>query len=504
MNKTHAIPNELIEFITREGGSSLIIKGTAGTGKTTLALQLIEDIGKPGKSFYLSTRVSDESLYRQFPWLEEEEMKSRVIDSSKVFLEAIYEHEKEEEDIPEKERKKIEYAKEFLGTIEKKEAPTTVDRTLLNSLEERVPGLERIYDRIDHILPERATLIIDSVEGITHKYGLDPETFIMTLQKDLVENSNTNLILVLEKAEARELQYLVDGVIHLNRFQIENRDVREIQLTKLRAVGIKQPAYLMTLEGGRFRCFEPYKTVIHPENVTWESKEDPEGRYSTGIEDLDDILGGGCSKGSYNVFEVKENVSNDEYMLIIRPLFLNFLTSGRGILATLSGGTHPEILKKDLVRFVPKDIFDDRFRIVDYFSYQSDEKYMMALGGKKRDELGKIYTKNIREISDNGTSPILDYTGFDTVEYLRGDEIAIRELLEAVSNTKVSQNLGIGIVKHGLKLSSEIKNMADTYIEITSVNNTPCIYGIKPKTGIYAIVPHEEKGSPYISLIPIR
>ncbi len=503
--ETHAIPKEVTDFITRQGGSSLIIKGTAGTGKTTLALQLIEDIGKPGRSFYLSTRVSDESLYRQFPWLEEEEMRSRVIDSSKVFLEAIYESEKEKmEELPEKERKKIDQAKEFLGTIEKKGIPEEVDRTLLNSLEERVPGLERIYDRIDHILPERATLVIDSVEGITHKYGLEPETFIMTLQKDLVENSNTNLILVLEKSEAKELQYLVDGVIHLDRFQIENRDVREIQMVKLRAIGIKQPAYLMTLEGGRFRCFEPFSSIDHPEDITWKSTEDSEDTYSTGIKDLDDILDGGFSKGSYNVLEVKENVSNEEYMLIIRPLFLNFLSKNRGVLATLSGGTHPDILKRDLVRFLSGDLFDERFRIVDYFSYQSDEPYMMALGGKKRDELGKIYTTNIREISDNGSTPILDYTGFDTVEYLRGDEIAIRELLEAVSNTKVSQNLGIGIVKHGLKLSSEIKNMSDNYIEITSVNNTPCIYGIKPKTGIYAIVPHEEKGSPYISLIPIR
>ncbi len=505
MKAASALPKEVNEFILKDGGSSLLIKGTAGTGKTTIALQIIEELGETDRSFYLSTRVSDQSLYRQFPWLEDEEVKGQIIDSSKVFLEAIYEwrEEKEKETLPEKERRKIESAKDFLGSIEKKDVPTEVNRTQLNSLNERVPGLERLYDRIDHVLPERATLVIDSVEGITHKYGIDPERLIMTLQKDLVENSNTNLILVLEKDVAMNLEYLVDGVVHLDRFQIDNRDVREIQLKKLRAVGITQPAYLMTLEGGRFRCFEPFDMSIE-EKVQWKPIPDQKGWFSTGIEYLDELLGGGYKIGSYNVLEVNENVSNQEYMLVVRPLFLNFLTHGRGVLATLSGGTHPDILRNDIIRYVSPEKFDERFRIVDYFSFQSDKPYMMALGGKKRDELGKLYTTNIREISDNGRSPFLDYTGFDTLEYLRGDEMAIKDLLEAVANTKVSENLGIGIVKHGLKLTSEIKNMADTYLEITSVNNTTCIYGIKPKTGIYAIVPHEEKGFPYISLIPIR
>ncbi len=498
------IPPEVIEFIKRKDGSSLLVKGTAGTGKTTLSLQFIEEVGDPDRSFYLSTRVSDESLYNQFPWLEEKEMKNRIVDSSKVFLEAIYEDEEEEEpELPEAERKKLKSAQEFLGSIDEERIPTEVDRTRLKGLDRKIPGLERVYDRIDSILPERTMLVIDSVEGLTHKYGLDPETFIMTLQKDLVENSKTNLILVLEKEEAKELEYLVDGVLKLNRFHLENRDVREIRLLKLRGVGIGQPGYLMTLAGGRFTCFEPFRAIVETHRE-WEPIEGGEDRYSTGTKDLDALLEGGFPKGSYNVFEVDEDVSTEEYFSVIRPIFLNTLSRNMGVLAILSGGTHPDNLKDDLTRFISEGKFDKKFRIVDYFSPQSDKPYMMALGGKKRDEVGKIYNKHISDISDEGKSPILDYTGFDTLEYLMGNEIAIKDLLEAVANTKVSHNLGIGIIKHGLKLTSEIKNMADNYFVISSINNTPCIYGIKPKTGLYAIITDPERGIPYISLVPIR
>ena len=65
------IPAEIIEFLNASGGHSLIVKGKAGTGKTTFALQLTEELGEVAASHYLSSRVSDESLYNQFRWLRE-------------------------------------------------------------------------------------------------------------------------------------------------------------------------------------------------------------------------------------------------------------------------------------------------------------------------------------------------------------------------------------------------------------------------------------------------
>src|SRR5467141_2413229 len=65
------IPREIVEFFNAPGGHSLIAKGPAGTGKTTFALQLTEELGEVTASHYLSSRVSDESLYRKFTWPKE-------------------------------------------------------------------------------------------------------------------------------------------------------------------------------------------------------------------------------------------------------------------------------------------------------------------------------------------------------------------------------------------------------------------------------------------------
>ncbi|HUL39563.1 MAG TPA: gas vesicle protein GvpD P-loop domain-containing protein, partial [Methanomassiliicoccales archaeon] len=67
--QSNNLPAELRSFLLVRGGRSLIIRGNAGTGKTTLALQLVEELAEIENSFYFSTRVSDSVLLGQFPWL---------------------------------------------------------------------------------------------------------------------------------------------------------------------------------------------------------------------------------------------------------------------------------------------------------------------------------------------------------------------------------------------------------------------------------------------------
>jgi len=68
---TRSFPHEILSFMASPGGHSLILRGMAGTGKTTMALQIIEEMAHVQQSYYMSTRVSDQSLFNQFPWLKE-------------------------------------------------------------------------------------------------------------------------------------------------------------------------------------------------------------------------------------------------------------------------------------------------------------------------------------------------------------------------------------------------------------------------------------------------
>src|SRR3712207_7188271 len=53
------IPEDLLQFIRRDT-YSLLVKGFAGTGKTTLALTILNVLGIKNDFFYISTRRSEE------------------------------------------------------------------------------------------------------------------------------------------------------------------------------------------------------------------------------------------------------------------------------------------------------------------------------------------------------------------------------------------------------------------------------------------------------------
>ena len=502
------VPPEVISFLSGKGGRSLIVKGGAGTGKTTFGLELLEKIGKPNQSYYLSTRVGDEALYRQFPWLKATEMRARILDAGKLFLDTIRAQAKSPAaELPEEEQRKISAAREVMKTFgEERGVPTRVDRTHLTALLKRnpMPEVENIYSRIEKALPEKSLLVIDSLEGVTHKYGLEMEEFVMALQKDLVEGSNTNVVMILEKPEAGGIEYLVDGLLSFLREELDERRVRHMRLEKLRATAIARPRYAVTLAGGRFAALGYYQDgTSGKEPQPWYPVPDPERYYSTGIPDFDNLLGGGFRRGSYNAFEVDVNVGIDDYNMLFIPTFLNFLSQSRGIIAVLAAGESHEKLRERLIRQVPGHVFDARVRVADYSAQESEYSYIVPMARFGRDEALRAMVAAEKAVRGPENRPFIEYTAFDTLESLMGDQVAVRLYFHGVQRAKNVGNLGIGLIKPGLLIASEILNMMDTYFRIINIDNAPCVYGIRPRTTIHALSVDQEKGMPHVRLTPI-
>src|SRR5919204_5005240 len=65
---SNSIPSELRQFVQRNT-YSLLIKGSAGTGKTTLSLTILRALRVKSNFFYISTRISPKQLFVYYPWL---------------------------------------------------------------------------------------------------------------------------------------------------------------------------------------------------------------------------------------------------------------------------------------------------------------------------------------------------------------------------------------------------------------------------------------------------
>jgi KaiC/GvpD/RAD55 family RecA-like ATPase len=290
-------PDSVSRFLATKG-TTLLLKGYAGSGKTTLALQLLSQLSKGGKGAYISSRVSKSKLLQQLPWLEGFERKTKekteFIDVRLVTAESILE--------------------EVLKIVVSRPRDTGVKTIVLDTWD----GLAKEMEDKERLKAEK-TLIA------------------------LADSTKARMIFVSEEPGRTTMDYLVDGIIELVRAEEYNRVFREVEIQKLRGTLISQHKYLYTLLGGVFRHFEPYSPPGRAEGKWFKPMEDHDGAFSFGSPVMDREFGG-LGKGDTSVFEYVENVPYSALRLIELPAIVNALNLGHGVLCVPLPGTGVENL----------------------------------------------------------------------------------------------------------------------------------------------------------------
>ena len=213
------IPHELKEFVKNET-YSLLIKGSTGTGKTTLALTILRTLDTKN-FFYISTRNSPKQLLNYYPWL------SKFVKGSEMNIN--YSNQDEQ----------YEYA-----CFE----------------DARLDEPESLFERITNQLMDVKTpiIIVDSWDSVAslmdNEARLNNERVLQTWR----ERAGAKLIFTTEGVYESSLQYLVDGVVDLSYFYSDEVRLRELRLIKLRGIRIKRASYIFSLAGGILRCYDSY------------------------------------------------------------------------------------------------------------------------------------------------------------------------------------------------------------------------------------------------------
>ncbi|HEX7033786.1 MAG TPA: gas vesicle protein GvpD P-loop domain-containing protein, partial [Nitrososphaera sp.] len=195
------LPDELMRFIERDT-YSLLIKGFAGTGKTTLALTILKTLGSRNNFFYISTRISPKQLFQYYPWLSK-----------------------------------------FIELPKPSNSGEGQEHNLTPSFEDaRLDEPESLFERITNQLMDIASpiIIIDSWDAIASfmdkEARLNNERVLQTWR----ERAGAKLIFISEHPDDTTLDFLVDGIVELKQSYMESMRVREILLLKLRGVRIER------------------------------------------------------------------------------------------------------------------------------------------------------------------------------------------------------------------------------------------------------------------------
>jgi KaiC/GvpD/RAD55 family RecA-like ATPase len=507
-------PKEIMSFLAAPGGHSLIVRGTAGTGKTTMALQLIEEMAHIQQSYYMSTRVSDQSLFNQFPWLKEkiregEILKARKkirersgdegdIDKIMVGLAPIRDDTKPERmTAPRRELGKLE------GDIEVgsgEVASPEGDDEVVVTVGSMMPEIEMAYDVVDKALPERTLVVIDSIDALSEKYGVPSTRMINALQKDLVEGVGTNVVYILETPDML-LDYLGDGVVQLNLIRQGERRMRLLDILKLRGCEIKQSQYVYTLLGGRVRTFE-YWRYAKPESPTpfYPIKEAHPKIVSTGMADLDAMLDGGVRKGSMVLIELGKGVPVVSCSAIESSMICEFASQGRGVVWAPTKKVSAQDAREEVVGFVSPSHFDKCVRILEPHPTQgSDKNYLLSLEGE--DVSIDLKWQNIQFALQGTQQPFLAMAGFDTLESIYGPEV-LDGMMDFLSSLMNSGGVFVAIATPSAKSRGKLADLAHTHIKMDKTSGVTVLSGEEPFTPSYALT-QPDAGDFRPKLVPI-
>lgn len=464
------IPQEIVNMLNLLRGSSLMVKGAPGTGKTIFSLELLKELGENYSGIYVSTRVQPRDLYIMFPWLNGVVFEENIIDASCSF---------------------VSKSQELNKVIRYSSQPDFVKAT---------------YEKIDG-LKKPALLVIDSWDAVFSVVRESNEEELARTMIDLAKETETNLIMVVEKEKKTGLDHLVDGIVSLKWEEKDGEWYREIYLDKLRGTEILQHKYLFTLNGGRFRHFEPFKRKFPRTRRKFKPIIDSRSHFSSGNRYLDEILGGGFPRGSYVFLETGENVDYYAFANIINLTVANFITQGRGVLGIPRVGTSPGMIKYFAHLFGFEDGLKSLLRMVreEDSSGKETEDFVLPYTTETLKEDFRKIDSEIRRLREETGEPVLKIVAYDHMESLFGVK-ALPEMISLEAQEIADSNaLAIATGTHSTpETNKKLADTANIHLKIIELNGAMVLFGLKPKTGLYNIEIDISKGYPDIVLTPIR
>lgn len=357
-------------------------------------------------------------------------------------------------------------------------------------------------------------LIIDSLSALLQLIGLQKaRSLIHNLLIRVTRAEGLTAVGIVEAPLGEERvglgveEFMADILLYLARRGGEERRVfRELEIIKARGVEVPYHSLLFTLHGG-FKIIQPF--TYEPSGITSRFKpvEDLDDAYSTGIQGLDALIGG-YPKGGTAVIEYEGNLSPIMYTALILPIAANFVSKAKGALIlpgpvcpasvilekfrTMGGFTVEEI--KSLSRIVSP--YRTGLSLGDWLIEvpESFERFHEAW----HDASSQLQTTT-------GKKDILMYIATDSIYYAFGDKALYEFLFCGKSKVKGEGGLLLMATRLGMDggATRTVTSFADVHLRASRRRGTLLLYGVNPRTGLYAVSVDTSKGYFETKLTPI-
>jgi len=372
-------------------------------------------------------------------------------------------------------------------------------------------ALELIIGRVAELGAKR--LVIDSFSAMAQAFREPHEARIVlhTILSKIARSMGCTTLLVVEVPHGSSRiglgveEFVADGIVVLKRRLLEDRPLRELEVLKLRGAPTPELQAVFTLRGG-FKVFSLFKPKPVEAPRRFRPRLDPEGYFSTGSRDLDEVLGGGYPRGSLVLLEIDGRISIPQYHLIAVPTAWNFVAQGRAVVVIPSAGVdHTIIGRRALEGGFTADEVNNLLRVfVRHYTDLRPEPYIVAFKGEDAMEDFEKYVSVVIELRRKTRQPLLHVTGVDTLIDAYGERETLWLMRTALAISRTTNDLTIALLKPGYPRAAEVLGAtADVHLKITREHGTVFVYGVKPKTNLYALEMDTSEGYPMPKLTPI-
>ncbi len=466
------IPEELVNFLKQET-YSLIIKGYAGTGKTTLALTILHELQIKTNCLYISTRISPEQLFQYYPWLGRSFIDSRktkltdtahIEDGSLVFVDA--------------------------------------------RLDEPGSLFERITNELMDV--KAPTIIIDTWDAIG--FFMDKEALMNNARvlQTWRERAGAKLIFVTESPEDHTFDFLADGVVELKQGYHNNRKVREIFLSKLRGIRINRPSCIFSLNDGVFRSYGHYRPTeftniqVSKDHIkSIEQNVVKNSHVPSGYKELDELFEGGLPTGGIITLELDSHVNTRVVMAFLDKIIAGYMHRGNPVVFEPFEGvesehidhlhkSHPSLKSKNIIEVITNG---SKPKISDYLSnpkYDENKKRLQQFQGTLR-RLRLKYKKE--PLSIIGSDMASSFSN------IKGGRQGIESL---VSFIKSNSTLSIFVLRQSNdNLREYLSEISDIHLKMLEINGSLFLQSEIPWSNLYAIITRNHVNHNELMIEPI-
>lgn len=372
-------------------------------------------------------------------------------------------------------------------------------------------AIESVIETVEEIEAKRLT--IDSFSALAQALGSSNELRIVlhNLLGRIVWSMGCTTLLISEVpiGESRigfgVEEFVADAVIILREGIFDGRFLRDLRIVKVRGVKLPEKQMIFTLDSG-FNVIPPFEP---PDLVVWRSYKPPmdpsEDVYSTGIPDLDRVIGG-YPRGSIILLEVDYRIRSYDYQSTLTiPLGSSFLLKGRGLIIIPSLGVdRNKVLEQSSISLKDRSDLDKRLRILTVRGGGEHDRCMVNLRGESIDEDYEEICKVEDELIAKLKQPVLKVVGIDSLTLHHGLRETLRLLSMDTDRIAYTRSLTFLISKPVYpKLAERISPIADIHLKLTREHGALILYGVKPRTGLYAVEVEAIGGFTSTKLTPI-